>query len=294
MTLRLFLAAALCLALSALSAQDLSFGFKAGLNFSRVDGPRENGPSGNQVETFRATTGFHVGATFAYPITDLFGIKADLMYSQKGVEIEHRGPSYFFLYNPISGERVQTILVNERRSELDISNSYVDIPVMLYHRIGILEVEAGASVGYLVTSIGGGGATYEFGPPFGSQTFNYEANYFSDGGAVESVVARRTDPFTGTGAISPQAIGAYYNNETDDNLFRRFDFGVVAGLSVYLNNGLYVGGRFNYGLSDITLQDNDVSQSQLGETTINGDPTLIKRDDYDHNLSIQTSIGFRF
>ncbi|MGB3547182.1 MAG: porin family protein, partial [Saprospiraceae bacterium] len=287
MTPRLLLAAGLCLLLSALSAQDISFGFKAGLNFSRVDGPRENDPSGTQVENFRSATGFHVGATFAYPITDLFGVKVDLMYSQKGVEIDYNGPSYFFLYNPLSGERVQTIAVSERTSELDISNSYIDIPLMLYHRIGILEVEAGASLGYLVTSVGGGGATYGLGSTFGTQTVNYEANFFSDEAGAAGVVARRTDPFTGTGAISPQSIGAYYNNGTDDNLFRRVDFGVVAGLAVYLNSGLYLGGRFNYGLSDITLEDNDVSQSQLGVPAANGDPTFIQRDDYDHNLSIQ-------
>ncbi|MEL6276676.1 MAG: outer membrane beta-barrel protein, partial [Bacteroidota bacterium] len=72
------------IALIPLAGQGFSGGFKAGLNFNTFDGPLEDNGAGTEV--FNSTTGFHIGATFAYGFTDLFGLKADLMYSQKGVE----------------------------------------------------------------------------------------------------------------------------------------------------------------------------------------------------------------
>ena len=82
--MKTFLYTLLFSSLGSLSAQGFSGGFKAGLNFSTFDGDAEVDESGNILETFNNTTGFHVAATFAYAFTDLFGVKADLMYSQKG------------------------------------------------------------------------------------------------------------------------------------------------------------------------------------------------------------------
>ena len=68
-------------------AQGFSGGFRAGLNFITFSGPVEMSEDGQTAyERKNRTTGFHVAATFAYQFTDLVGIKADLMYSQKGAE----------------------------------------------------------------------------------------------------------------------------------------------------------------------------------------------------------------
>jgi hypothetical protein len=82
-----FLTLVLCtLPLStSLFAQGFSGGFRAGLNFISFDGDQEMSADGSVTfEEFTQTTGFHVGATFAFAFTDLVGVKADLMYSQKG------------------------------------------------------------------------------------------------------------------------------------------------------------------------------------------------------------------
>ena len=70
----------LTLACTCVRAQQFSGGFRAGLNFISFEGDAETDADGMTLETFNRTTGFHVGATFAYQITDLFGFKADLMW----------------------------------------------------------------------------------------------------------------------------------------------------------------------------------------------------------------------
>jgi len=88
----------------------------------------------------------------------------------------------------------------------------------------------------------------------------------------------------------PRTLQAYYDypNGADTGLFNRLDFGIHASANVFINRSLFVGLRFNYGLTDITNDDVDRS---LGE--INGSD-LILRDDFDRNISLQASIGFSF
>ena len=66
------------------------------------------------------------------------------------------------------------------------------------------------------------------------------------------------------------------------------DFGLNAGVSFFVNRGLFLGFRANYGLSDVTKDIYDVSLAKLN----NG--ATIGRSDKDANLSLQTSIGFSF
>ena len=88
----------------------------------------------------------------------------------------------------------------------------------------------------------------------------------------------------------PKSIKAYYDypEGSETGMFNRLDFGLHAGMNFYINRSLFVGARFNYGLTDIT--NADVDRSLLEK---NGD-ALILRDDRDRNLSIQASIGFSF
>lgn len=275
----------LVLTTTLLSAQGFSGGFKAGLNFSTFEGELE-GNGDMTLESFNRTTGFHVGATFAYAFTDLFGFKADLMYSQKGTEVAYEGPSFFYIYS----DGNEAVITGNRRGQQDFINSYIDIPVMAYYKIGPVELAAGPSVGFMINSAGSGGVRYT-NTPYGPDVeipISYEAAYFRDEAGAGSINSFSETPVGNTNLVLPNSIGAYYNNPTDENLFRRIDFGVVAGLSFYLNNGLYLGGRYSYGLSDVTRVENDMAAQLDG----NGNRQF--RDDNDRNRSIQVSLGFRF
>lgn len=278
----------LLLALSATTgfSQGFSGGFKAGLNFSNIEGPTETN-NGRELETFSTTTGFHIGATFAYAFTDLFGVKADLMYSQKGTERSYEGPSYLRLYTT-SGE--SSTLLGNRRSQMDITNSYIDIPLMAYVKIGRrIELEGGVSAGLLVSSLGNGGVTYRGLSGLNDITLRLESNFLSDEAGAAGIVDLAETPFLPAGVLSPATIGAYYNQDSDESEFGRLDFGLVGGLMVFVNDGLYIGGRFNYGLSDITRVEGDRSLSNL-----DSDGRPIPQDDQDRNVSLQASVGFRF
>lgn len=275
----------LLLATGSLAAQGFSGGFKAGLNFSTFEGELEMNGDMN-LESFKRTTGFHVGATFAYAVTDLFGFKADLMYSQKGAQQNFEGPSFFYVY----GDNTQTLITGNRRGELDYINSYIDIPVMVYYKIGPIEVGAGPSVGVMINSAGTGGVRYT-NTAYGANVeipFNYEANFFRDEAGPLSIVSISETPVGNTNFFLPSSIGAFYNNPTDDNLFRRMDFGLNAEVSFYLNNGLYIGGRYNMGLTDVTRPENDLANQ------LDANGAIQFRNDTDKNRSIQVSIGFRF
>ncbi|OAV44754.1 porin family protein [Lewinella sp. 4G2] len=291
-TLTAFLAFFLC---TCASAQGFSGGFRAGLNFVTLSGPIEEDADGGQYERRNRTTGFHVGATFAYEITDLFGLKADLLYSQKGTEIVYDDvPSYFYLYtgpDDLDGE----IFFGRRTSDQDVLNSYIDIPITAYYKLGKLEIEGGVSAGFLVGSRVSGGVTYRetnlprFGD--GEYEFTIDGNYLSDepGGASVQNLGSTTVP--GLAEPLPDLVGAFYNSNNDTRLYNRLDFGLVGGLAYYLNNGLYLGARYQLGLTDVTKGESD-------RRITNVDPNVPERtyneDDKDYTRSMQVSIGFRF
>ena len=273
-------------------AQGFSGGFRAGLNFIALSGDQEMSADGMETfESGRRTTGFHVGATFAYEFTDLVGIKADLMYTQKGGERLFQGPGFFYLYG--SPEDIEgDLLLGMRDSELDVVNSYIDIPLTAYYRLGPFEIEGGVSAGFLVNSRVTGGITYSNVALFNQDViFSVDGNYFNDRPGGGGVVSFSDTPLPGnTGRVLPETISAYYNSNSDEKLYRRLDFGLVAGLSYYLNNGLYIGGRYQFGLTDVTRGENDLR--------FTADPANPGRNynesDKDYTRTIQVSIGFRF
>lgn len=280
----------LTLVTSAISAQEFSGGFRAGLNFITVDGPQEmNGME--TLETFNNTTGFHVGATFALAFTDLFGFKADLMYSQKGYETVFNGPSAFFLYANQDDTEGQ-IIFGDRNSQYDVVNSYIDIPVTAYYRIGPLELEGGFSAGLLVNSRGTGGIEYTNTPfgPDNSVIFNVDGNFNSDGAGPQGILSTATEALPGTTVFPPSVISAYYNSNRDDRLYRRLDFGLIAGVSFYMNSGLFVGVRYQHGLSDVTRGVNDLRIAAEGLST----ERQFNTEDEDRYRSVHASVGFRF
>ena len=273
-------------------AQDFSYGVKTGLNFSTFNGPLETA-GGNEVEEFANTTGFHVGAIFNLAFTDLMGVRFELLYSQKGARYRFDGPSYQFLL-PDNGGSILT--TGEKFITLNVTNSYIDVPVLGYVKAtDWLEFSIGASVGLLANSTGAGELIYSGTSALGANidefSFTLEYNYRQD----ETKGADFTDAAApinvdGQQVTLPTQVGAYYDLERKDgSVFNLLDIGLVGGISLFLNDNLFVGGRLNYGLTDISNSDFDFSRVELGD-----DNDLIPRDDKDTNLSIQASVGFSF
>ncbi|MEZ4985920.1 MAG: outer membrane beta-barrel protein [Saprospiraceae bacterium] len=273
----------------AIQAQgEFSGGFKAGLNFNNFQTDAlEPG------ETYSTSVGFHIGDTFIYSVTDLFGVKGEFIYNQKGVQYTYEGDSYYTLY--LRDLDAPFYATGTRKSDFNVTNSYLDIPLMVYYKIGKLELEAGVNAGILVGSRGSGAVTFsgtaQNGTPISSFTANVDYAYYNnDRGRDALIAAEPFDLASGVIALRPVTVGAYYEAaDNDENKYNTIDFGLNAGLAFFISKGLYIGARLNYGLTDVTNEAQDLSQVRL----LPGNK-YETRNDNDQNLSIQTSVGFRF
>ena len=179
---------------------------------------------------------------------------------------------------------------------LNTSNTYFDLPVSFYFRpVKWFEISAGANVAVLISSTASGELAFQEISQSEEDAYrgiSLDYRYFSDEpGEFETTNGTEIRMINGISLEIPKTINAYYDypDGAETGLYNRFDLGIHAGMNFYINKSLFVGGRINLGLRDITNPEVDRA---LLETDI--DNNLILRDDTDRNLSIQASIGFSF
>jgi len=268
---------------------NFSGGFRAGLTFATLSGPVESTDNGATLEKMSLSSGFHVGATFNYKLTDIIGVRGELLYTQKGTNYDYDGES-FWVFEPLLGTPVYS--AGTRRVSLDVTNSYLETPLSVYARFGKIEISGGINPGILIGSRGFGELTYSgrtlLGTAIAPFTMNLEHQYRRDEfrGAVGTDVENRI--IEGRPVQIPLSVGAYYEGvDNSEKLYKTFDIGLIGGLSFYLNKSLYLGGRVHYGLTDVTNSQQDYSRR-----TIDAGRNFILRDDNDRNLVLYLSLGF--
>ncbi|MEL6866405.1 MAG: outer membrane beta-barrel protein [Bacteroidota bacterium] len=277
------------------NAQDISYGFRVGLNFSSVNGPEASDASGASLESTKANTGFHVGGGPIFRLSDRFGVKAEVLFSQKGGEYSFEGNAIQLL-TANSGRRVRANGL--RRMVVTVTNSYIDLPITGYAKLGEkFEVWGGANIAFLVGSnasgeLGFDGVSAESNTPI-AFTSALDYNYFQDEVPTLESLIENTEAVTfdadGETITVPDVLGSYFEfEEKDGNFYNTLDVGLIAGASFYLNRGLFVSFAVNYGLVDATNEAYDVSR-----TEVNG-LQYIQSNDNDNNLSLQASVGFSF
>jgi len=291
----------LCLGTISAHAQ-IKYGFKTGLNFARIVGPSEINSSGTNLETWENTVGFHIGMTLAYKFTDNFGLRGELLYSKRGAKYTFVGESYR-IFNHSTGS---VLTRGTSRYLININNSYIDLPLLAYGRFGKFEISGGGYLGLLVQSVGEGSLRYSGKTTLGNDVyinpnkadtelnFNLNHNYRRDAAGAGSAKSNDELPLSikVDGFISevPKTLGAYYDfPERKARLYNALDYGLVGGISFYISRALYLSGRVQYGLADLTNKDADLSKSK-----VENNKDLIYRDDKDRNFSIQASVGFSF
>ncbi len=285
-----------CFCIGISQAQEMGYGFKAGLNFSTINGPSEQTVDGSDTEMNEYITGFHIAAIINFKLTDIAGVRTELMFSQKGSRYTFEGDSYQDFFN--NSQVTLTSTTGMKELSINTTNAYIDIPVMGYFRAtDWLEISGGASVGVLVSSVAAGELRYSgvsaSGTPLDDVVIGIEYNYLTDDINTQSEDFNTKMVGNQTLRI-PRTVGAYYdynlyNQELQGNFYNRLDLGLVGGINIFLNQGLSLGLRVNYGLSDITNNEVDPSIQSLDE-----DGNFIYLEDKDTNLSLQASIGFSF
>lgn len=278
----------ICLFSVQLVAQDLSIRFKAGLSYSLLLGDKEQ-VNGMDVEDVSLTNGFHVGLGLGYPLSDRFGLRAMLLYSQRGLEYKYDGSSYF-VFDQINGD-VLLSLGGNRKTTLEVTNSYLEIPITAYARLGRVELEGGFYAAVLVSSRGSGELTYSnTSANLDPVSIALDYNYYSDSYNRPTDVDVFNRTVNGIQGTVPQTIGAYYESiDNDERRFNLFDFGLTASVAFYLNQGLYLGVGVDYGLLDATNNNQDISAVSLDP-----DRNFILREDTDQNVTLKASVGFNF
>lgn len=148
-------------------------------------------------------------------------------------------------------------------------------------------------MGFLVNSRASGGLAY-------SETrvgrgedilFNVEGSFFRDEAGFAGIQEFSDTPLPGsTNIFPPSIISTYYNSNNDGSVYRRLDFALVGGIGFFLNNGLFLGVRYQHGLSELTKGENDLRLTN--EEQVEG--REFNTDDKDYSRSIQASVGFRF
>ncbi len=275
-----------------LHAQEFSGGFRAGLNFVTFDGPFETAADGTELEDFGSSTNFHIGAIANLKFTDIFSLRGELLYSQKGGIINFNGPSYW-QFRPVSGAD-PIIAAADRSLAIEVTNSYIDIPISAVARLGRFEFSAGASVGFLVSSGGDGRLNFENISASGEQVDPFEVTLDIDYRDLGRVGLDLNDSELREINNQDVAIPSLLSTEhplleNSGNYFETIDIGLIGGIAYYLNQGLFLGLRLNYGMTDITNQERDASRQEL-----NADGSYLLRDDDDRNVNLQLSVGFSF
>jgi len=285
--------AVLLLVTSASYGQELSYGFRAGLSYSQFSGPSELSAAGEALESYALASGFHIGFAMNYAVTDLFGVRGELLFSQKGTEYKYEGDSYYFLRRTFPGE--EKLVFGKRKVDMGVSMASLELPIMVYYKLGSFEFQGGVYIGALMTSTGGGslditgGYSPSLNNPVDSFGITLQHNYSKDG-ARQAGRADLEVAVDGTTVLTPSTTGAYYDYDIKDkNLYNAFDFGLTGGLAFFLNDGLFIGGRVSYGLVDLDRNEYDISYHKL-----DADDQYIKRSDKNVNLTMQASIGFLF
>lgn len=123
-----FLTALTIFTLSSLNAQDVTFGAKAGLNFSNADITDANMDS---------KTSIHLGVTAEFKISETLSIQPELLYSAQGAKESDSEQDGDFLSS----------------AETTYKLNYILLPVMakLYVAEG-LSLEAGPQIGFLTSA----------------------------------------------------------------------------------------------------------------------------------------------
>ncbi|MEN0006283.1 MAG: outer membrane beta-barrel protein, partial [Bacteroidota bacterium] len=156
--LSLFLLCPILLTAQNSNVEEIAVRFKTGLNFAQILGPSES-VNGEEAEEYSFRTGFHVSGGIDYAWSEKWGARAMIGYSQKGSAFDFDGPSYLQFINPATNLPLFSVGGN-RRMTLNITNSFIELPLSAYGRFGRVEVELGATIGYLITSRADGELTY--------------------------------------------------------------------------------------------------------------------------------------
>ena len=273
-------------------------GVRAGLNRAIIQA--DNLESG---ENFKFRGGFHFGVNYTYKFSPVFGLRGELLFTQRGSSFTYNDSDSYRVIRRLSfGEGESPFLLDrgETDIELELSNGYLSIPITAQFDVSDKwELFAGASIDILLNPTGRGTLDYTSNITPDDIFFlkSLDHSYRTDSlGQINDLLF--APPETTAIIVNGQRSDivrvetAYYNlqpGDKDGTKFNLFDAHVILGANYFINNGFYVGIRGELGLFDLTNDGADFTLKDLDEND-----RYILRDDRDLSRNISVSIGFRF
>ncbi len=282
----------LCATFAICAQAQLTPGVRIGLNISQLKGPSEVSASGAALESVSNLTGFLIGPSFSYPFTDNFGLRGEVLYSKKGTKYNFAGDvTRTFVQD---GDQSVITTSGKQTTVLQITHNNLDLPLSVYARWGKLEVSGGVYASLFLTKVADGEQIYEWKNQDGSNgkisnilLYNYRRDKPGEGDNTQTEIAYLNSDQTRKSTL-PKSLGAYYDYPQDlGSLFKSLDYGVSVGASIYLSRSLFVGGRLQYGLADLTNNGADQSKYERDDKGV-----LTLRNDKDYNYGFQIFAGF--
>lgn len=140
---KIILTIAVVLTANFVSAQDMKFGVKGGLNLSNVTG--DGNPS--------MKVGIHFGGFMEYKVSEKFVIQPELLFSTQGAKFEYSDSFEGESYSENSNYKL----------------SYLNIPIMAkYYVSEKFSLEAGPQIGFLLSAKN----DFDYSETFGGETFS--------------------------------------------------------------------------------------------------------------------------
>lgn len=270
-------------------------GVRAGQNYSWLTGELE------ESESYGLSLGFHFGVNYTYQLTPNLGLRAELLYTQRGTKYKYIDDGAYLLMNPLDIDITPFFAYGDTDLDLDISTGYLSVPITIqYDLTSKFEVFGGISLDILLGPTGRG--TIEFFEESDEFSFlqTYEHNYRKDeAGELHDFIILSPGANLVTIDLNGEKENFYgietaYQNLTASQLengkkYKLFDSHVILGFNYFINSGFYAGIRAEYGLFDMTNSNVDFSRNELSATG-----GYIMREDTDKSRSLSLSIGFRF
>lgn len=267
-----------------IDASAQSFGVRAGLNYSTLNGPKLAG------ESYDLSSGFHFGINYTYHFSDVFGLRAEIGYTQNGNKYAYEGESFYIVRTTSS----TTFEKGNLQYNIDNSLGYLGIPVVLDVKLTPKwSVHAGLYANFLMSPVGKGELRFESASRPEDFTFRQALDYQYSKDRVQGGRNGTINPKVriGDDLITLNRFAGAYNQyaEKDGNLFNGFDGGITAGVDYFINKGFFIGLSGDLGLVDLTNNEVDFQRDALDENN-----TFRFSDDRDTHIGLKLSIGFRF
>ncbi|EGV43942.1 PorT family protein [Bizionia argentinensis JUB59] len=132
---KLFLFAVVAVfSLASISAQDIRFGVKGGVNFANIAGDFGVAGISTDLEDAEMKVGFHIGGLAEFKLSEKFALQPELLFSNQGYKSN-------YLDN------------DDRKVDYNVNLNYINIPIMAkFMLIEGLAIEAGPQVGFLISA----------------------------------------------------------------------------------------------------------------------------------------------